>query len=86
MPKSTTEGLQNCRRSEDVARIAVLELRVNDHEEDLKQLTTHQEQLSTGINDINITLQRILYAIIGAGLVIIANQIGFTETVLLFFK
>lgn len=85
MTDSATDTLK-FRRSDDLERIAVLEVRVNDHEEDLKQLTLHQEQLSEGITNINTTLQRILYAIIGAGLVIIANQIGFTETVLLFFK
>jgi hypothetical protein len=86
MTGNATEGSLNYRRTEDVARIAVLELRVNDHSEDLKQLTLHQEQLSSGITEINNTLQRILYAIVGAGGVIIAGQVGIVEFVMMLIQ
>ncbi len=70
------ESLPIFRRIEDLERLAVLEVRVNDHEEDLKQLLVHQEVLSKGLAGINATLRKILYVCIGAGAMIAVQQEG----------
>lgn len=79
------DKLQSFRRVEDWERLAVLEVRVNDHEEDLKQVFKHQELLSEGIAGINSTLKMILYVLIGAGSAILVQEIGLMKVLVAFF-
>lgn len=67
-------------------RIAVLEVRVDNHEEDIQQVFKHQEVLSKGIASIDKTLNRISWAVSGAALLYVAQQIGVVELFQLIFK
>ena len=68
------------RRLEDWERLAVLEVRVNDHSEDLKQVFKHQEILSEGVASINSTLLKILYTLVGAGTFLVLQERGLVDT------
>lgn len=80
------EDLKTFRRIEDWERLAVLEVRVNDHESDLKQVFIHQELLSNGIAGINKTLQKILWVIVGAVTILLFQKYGALETIGMFIK
>lgn len=70
----------------DSERLAVLEVRVNDHEEDLKHMQKNQELLREGIAGIQITLQRILFVIVGAVSILVLQEQGLFKAVMLLFK
>lgn len=74
------------RRTEDLERIAVLEVRVNDHEEDIHQLIKHQQELSESLSCIVDTLKQVRTALITAILVFVASQVGVTEAIKAFIK
>lgn len=80
---SSDEELTTFRRTEDWERLAVLEVRVNDHAHDLKQVFKHQELLSEGIAGINSTLQRILYVMVGAGAILLVQEVGLFEALVM---
>jgi hypothetical protein len=67
-------------------RLAVLEVQVSDHEEDLKRIFEHQEVLSKGIASIDKTLNRIFWAVSGAAFLYVAQQVGVMELVQLILK
>ncbi len=77
----TTDDTNNnyLRRTEDLERIAVLEVRVNDHEEDIHQLIKHQQELSESLSCIVDTLKQVRTALITAILVFVASQVGVVE-------
>ncbi|MEE8598551.1 MAG: hypothetical protein V3S69_03410 [Dehalococcoidales bacterium] len=74
------------RRKEDNERLAVLEIRVENHEEDLRQMSLHQEMLSKGIANIDKTLRMIFWSVCGACGLLIAQQLGVVEFLKLFIK
>ena len=67
------------RRIEDLQRIAILEVRVKDHEEDIHQLIKHQQDLSESLSRIADTLKQVRTAVVTAILVFVASQIGVIE-------
>lgn len=69
------------RRVEDWERLAVLEVRVNDHEEDLKVVLENQSILSQGVADINTTLNRILWVAAGSFGTVVAHEVGVLQAV-----
>ena len=86
IPPMNDEELKTFRRTEDWERLAVLEVRVNDHAQDLKQVFKHQELLSEGIAGINSTLQRILYVMVGAGSLLVIQELGLMNAVMMLVK
>jgi len=69
------------RRIEDRERLAVLEIRVSDHEEDLRQVFEHQKILSEGISKIANTLRKIMYAFVGAASLLVLQELGLVSTI-----
>lgn len=65
----------------DGERIAVLEVKVRDHEEDIKHMLAHQETLAKGISGINKTLRGIFWIAVGAGGAVIVQQVGIFEAI-----
>ena len=70
----------------DSERLAVLEVRVNDHEEDLKHMQKNQELLREGIAGIQTTLQRILFVIVGAVSILVLQEQGLFKAFFLLIK
>ncbi len=70
------------RRAEDWERLAILEVRVDDHEADIKEIVKNQEKLTAAIDTVNKTLLQIKYVIIGAVGVILTHEMGLLDAVL----
>lgn len=85
-PDDTKTESSYLRRTEDIERIAVLEVRVNDHEEDIHQLIKHQQELSVSLSCIVDTLRQVRTALITAILVFVASQVGVMEAIKAFLK
>lgn len=64
------------RRIEDRERLAVLEIRVADHSDDLKEVFKHQEILAKGVEGINKTLRMIMYSCVGAAVTVVMQDVG----------
>ncbi len=65
-------------------RIIKLELRVEDHAEDLKRLQDISESLKKSLIGIEKTLQQIKWIATGAVVVIVAQTIGLDKAIKLF--
>lgn len=73
------------RREEDRERLAVLEIRVADHAEDLKEVFRHQAILSKGVEGINRTLRMIMYTVVGSALTLVLQEAGLLKVLLKIF-
>lgn len=60
-------------------RVLKLELIVEGHKEDLKELRDSAKMLRQSLEAIEATLQQIKWLAIGGALVLIANEIGFVK-------
>lgn len=60
-------------------RVLKLELIVDGHKEDLKELRDSAKMLSKSLEAIEKTLQQIKWLTIGGALVLVANEIGFIK-------
>lgn len=60
-------------------RVLKLELVVDGHKEDLKELRDSAKMLSKSLEAIEKTLQQIKWLTIGGALVLVANEIGFIK-------
>ena len=60
-------------------RLLKLELIVEGHKEDLKELRDSAKMLSKSLEAIEKTLQQIKWLTIGGALVLVANEIGFIK-------
>lgn len=66
-------------------RIIKLELKVEDHAEELKNLQDISTDLRNSLSGIEKTLNQIKYLAIGAVLVIVSQSIGITNVLKLIF-
>lgn len=62
-------------------RVLKLELIVDGHKEDLKELRDSAKMLSKSLEAIEKTLQQIKWLTIGGALVLVANEIGFIKVI-----
>ena len=62
-------------------RVLKLELIVEGHKEDLKELRDSAKMLRQSLEAIEATLQQIKWLAIGGALVLIANEIGFVKVI-----
>lgn len=62
-------------------RLLKLELIVEGHHEDLKELRDASKMLKTSLEAIEATLQQIKYLAIGGAAVLIANEVGITQAI-----
>lgn len=62
-------------------RVLKLELIVEGHKEDLKELRDSAKMLRHSLEAIEATLQQIKWLAIGGALVLIANEIGFVKVI-----
>lgn len=62
-------------------RIIKLELKVEDHAEELKKLQDISTKLSDSLTGIENTLNQIKYLAIGAVLVVLSQAIGITNVI-----
>lgn len=62
-------------------RLLKLEIIVQGHAEDLKELSNTSKMLKHSLDAIEKTLQQIKYLAIGAAAVIIANEVGITYAI-----
>lgn len=62
-------------------RIIKLELKVEDHTEELKKLQDISTKLSDSLTGIENTLNQIKYLAIGAVLVVLSQAIGITNVI-----
>lgn len=60
-------------------RVLKLELIVDGHKEDLKELRDSAKMLKESLTAIEKTLQQIKWLTIGGALVLVANEIGFIK-------
>lgn len=74
------------RRVEDKERLAVLEIRVADHADDLKEVFRHQAILSKGVEGINRTLRTIMYSTIAAALTVVIQEVGLVKVLVKLFS
>lgn len=65
-------------------RVIKLELRVDDHQEELKKLQDISADLRTSLAGIEKTLSQIKYLAIGACAVVFAQTFGIKEAIKLF--
>ena len=75
-PVTDEERLKTFRRAEDWERLAILEVRVDDHESDIKEVVDNQKKLATSIDLVNKTLLQIKYTVIGAIVILVAQEFG----------
>lgn len=61
-------------REGDRERLAVLEVRVNDHEEDIKRLIQNYEALALTVTNISGHLQQIKWTVVGGLIVFFATN------------
>lgn len=57
-------------------RVIRLELKVDDHDEDLKELRSTSKALSSALNGIEKTLQQIKWLAMGGALVMFGKELG----------
>ena len=69
------------RRAEDWERLAIIEVRVNDHEEDIRQLISHQQELSKSFESIVSTLKQVRTALLTAIAFFLLNEMGLLATI-----
>lgn len=62
-------------------RLLKLELIVEGHHEDLKELRDASKMLKQSLEAIESTLQQIKYLAIGGAAVLIANEVGITQAI-----
>lgn len=62
-------------------RVLKLELIVDGHKEDLKELRDSAKMLSKSLEAIEKTLQQIKWLTIGGAFVLVANEIGFIKVI-----
>lgn len=62
-------------------RVIKLELRVDNHEEDLKKLSDISDSLKKSLVGIEKTLAQIKWIAIGAVLTLVANEIGIVKLI-----
>lgn len=62
-------------------RVLKLELIVDGHKEDLKELRDSAKMLSKSLEAIEKTLQQIKWLTIGGALVLVANEIGIIKVI-----
>lgn len=62
-------------------RLLKLELIVEGHHEDLKELRDASKMLKNSLEAIEATLQQIKYLAIGGAAVLIANEVGITQAI-----
>lgn len=67
-------------------RIAVLEVRVSDHSEDIKQLMLSQKSLTQSLCTISNTLLQIKYTLIGAIGITLVLKYGWLQGLLAMLK
>ena len=60
-------------------RVIKLELRVEDHAEDLKRLQDISDSLKKSLAGIEKTLAQIKWIAIGAALTLVANEVGIVK-------
>ena len=71
--------LQSFRRADDWERLAILEVRVNDHGEDIEHLILNQSKLSSSLESINRTLLTIRTALYTSVGLLALLQLGFKD-------
>lgn len=62
-------------------RVLKLELIVEGHKEDLKELRDSAKMLRQSLEAIEATLQQIKWLAIGGALVLLANEVGFVKII-----
>jgi uncharacterized coiled-coil protein SlyX len=65
-------------------RVIKLELRVDDHQEELKKLQDISSDLRTSLAGIEKTLAQIKYLAMGAVAVVVAQSVGIDKAIKLF--
>ena len=60
----------------DSERIAVLEVRVGDHDKNFQVVFKNQDQMNKGIAKIHDTLVKILYVLVGTAVTLIVQEYG----------
>lgn len=66
-------------------RIIRLELKVDDHDEELKELRSTSKALSLALNGIEKTLQQIKWLAVGAALVLLGKELGIEKVLKIVF-
>lgn len=62
-------------------RLLKLELIVEGHHEDLRELRDASKMLKTSLEAIEATLQQIKYLAIGGAIVMVANEVGIIKVI-----
>lgn len=62
-------------------RVLKLELIVEGHQEDLRELRDASKMLKTSLEAIEATLQQIKYLVIGGAVVLLANEVGIVRAI-----
>lgn len=62
-------------------RVLKLELIVEGHQEDLRELRDASKMLKTSLEAIEATLQQIKYLVIGGAVVLLANEVGIVKAI-----
>lgn len=62
-------------------RLLKLEIIVEGHAEDLRELSNTSKMLKSSLDAIEKTLQQIKYLAIGAAGVLVANEVGITQAI-----
>lgn len=62
-------------------RLLKLEIIVEGHAEDLRELSNTSKMLKSSLDAIEKTLQQIKYLAIGGAAVLIANEVGITQAI-----
>lgn len=63
------------------SRLLKLEIIVEGHADDLKELSNTSKMLKSSLDAIEKTLQQIKYLAIGGAAVMIANEVGITNAI-----
>ena len=66
----------------DSERLAVLEVRVSEHDKDFIHVFKHLEEMAKGLSNIYTTLNRILFVLVGTALTLIVQEYGIHDAVL----
>ena len=82
----TDKKATDLRRVEDWERLAILEVRVDDHDEDIKALIKQGAEFSASMQKIVNTLQQIKWTMVGALGMIILTRPELIERMLAFIK